>query len=84
MKDFVVDELPVEEHDEEASEKSEKSDNEEALGELDEDDLDLIEENLDNGQNRRVVVETYDSDEDLDDRTAIQNKLFAPNVSLFF
>ncbi|KAK6743076.1 hypothetical protein RB195_010379 [Necator americanus] len=76
MKGFIADEEEEEEDaDDDKSEKSEKLEDEE--DELDDDDIDLIQENLGNRKEKKQrIIQPDDSDEDVDDRTAIQKKLF--------
>ncbi|VDK40399.1 unnamed protein product [Cylicostephanus goldi] len=76
MKGFIADEEEEEEDaDDDKSEKSEKLEDEE--DELDDDDIDLIQENLGNRKEKKQrIIQPEDSDEDVDDRTAIQKKLF--------
>ncbi|VDO47844.1 unnamed protein product [Haemonchus placei] len=75
MKGFIADEEEEDDVDDDKSEKSEKLEDEE--DELDDDDIDLIQENLGNRKEKKQrIIQPDDSDEDVDDRTAIQKKLF--------
>ncbi|KAK6029056.1 S1 RNA binding domain protein [Ostertagia ostertagi] len=78
MKGFIADEEEEDDVDDDKSEKSEKLEDEE--DELDDDDIDLIQENLGNRKEKKQrIIQPDDSDEDVDDRTAIQKKLFGEN-----
>ncbi|KAK5973182.1 Transcription elongation factor spt6 [Trichostrongylus colubriformis] len=78
MRGFIADEEEEDDVDDDKSEKSEKLEDEE--DELDDDDIDLIQENLGNRKEKKQrIIQPDDSDEDVDDRTAIQKKLFGEN-----
>ncbi|CAJ0962765.1 unnamed protein product, partial [Mesorhabditis belari] len=74
FKGFIINEGSDEEEEGEEEDRSEKSKSG-SEEELDDDDLALLDENL--GPRKKRVVRPEDSDEDEDDRTRIQRKLFS-------